>query len=173
MKSRILVTGSTGFVGRQVVNSLASAGAQLRLVLRDVNKFADQALLENVDIVTTPDLFAESVEWWRRKCADIDVLVHLAWHAEPGEYLNSEKNMDCLVGSLNMAKGSALAGVKRFVGIGTCFEYDLSFSVLAADTPIKPLSPYAAAKAALYLTLSQTPLPSRHLQHQEIPQWEH
>jgi dTDP-6-deoxy-L-talose 4-dehydrogenase (NAD+) len=80
--------------------------------------------------------------------------VHLAWYAEPGQYLESPKNMDCLIGSLNLAKGAAEAGIKRFVGIGTCFEYDLTTNVLSVDTPLKPITPYADAKAALYLSLS-------------------
>ena len=46
--------------------------------------------------------------------------------------------------------------MRRFVGIGTCFEYDLKGSApLAVDAPLKPLTPYAAAKAAAFLTLSQ------------------
>jgi dTDP-6-deoxy-L-talose 4-dehydrogenase (NAD+) len=46
--------------------------------------------------------------------------------------------------------------VRRFVGVGTCFEYDLANSVpLAVDAPLKPLTPYAAAKAAAFMTLSQ------------------
>ncbi len=53
-----------------------------------------------------------------------------------------------------MAKGLAKAGVRRFIGIGTCFEYDLTSGILTIDTPLKPLSPYADAKAALYLALS-------------------
>ena len=63
--------------------------------------------------------------------------------------------MDCLIGSLNLAKGAVIAGVKRYVGIGTCFEYDLSAGVLSTDTPLNPLTPYAGTKAALYMGLSQ------------------
>jgi len=61
--------------------------------------------------------------------------------------------MDCLVGSLNLARGVVQAGVKRLIGVGTCFEYDLSVGVLSVDTPLKPITPYAGAKAALYLGL--------------------
>ena len=53
-----------------------------------------------------------------------------------------------------MAKGALRGGVRRFVGIGTCFEYDLSHNVLSIDTPIKPTSIYADTKAALFFTLS-------------------
>ena len=58
-------------------------------------------------------------------------------------------------GTLNLAKGATAAGVGRFIGIGTCFEYDLTGGILSVDTPLRPISPYAATKAAAYLALSQ------------------
>ena len=155
-KKRILVTGAAGFVGRQVMKSLAQSDVLLRLIVPEGKQPEAQALVQAAEVVATPDLFAESVEWWQRQCADIDVVVHVAWYAEPGKYLDSPKNMDCLIGSLNLAKGAMLAGVKRFVGVGTCFEYDLTAGVLSVDTPIKPRTPYAAAKTALYLSLSES-----------------
>jgi dTDP-6-deoxy-L-talose 4-dehydrogenase (NAD+) len=73
---------------------------------------------------------------------------------EPGQYLQSEKNIDCLVGSLNLVKGAIQAGIKKFVGIGTCFEYDLSKKDLSVDTPLKPNSLYGITKAALFSNLA-------------------
>jgi len=155
MKPSILVTGALGFVGRQVVKSLAQSKVQLRLIVREGKVSDARALIKNAEIITTKDLFAESVEWWQNQCRDIDMDIHVAWYAEPWEYLYSPQNMDCLIGSLSLAKGAMLAGVKRFIGIGTCFEYDLTAGLLSVDTPIKPLTPYAASKAALYLSLSR------------------
>ena len=54
-----------------------------------------------------------------------------------------------------MAKGAARAKVRRFVGIGTCVEYDLAGGVLSIDTPLRPVTPYAGAKAAVFMALSQ------------------
>jgi dTDP-6-deoxy-L-talose 4-dehydrogenase (NAD+) len=68
-------------------------------------------------------------------------------------YLRSPRNLDCLAGTLAMAQGCARARISRFVGVGTCFEYDTSAGHLSVDTPLKPMSPYAAAKAATYLAL--------------------
>jgi nucleoside-diphosphate-sugar epimerase len=159
MKKRILVTGATGFVGRQVLGYLTAQDIQLTVIVRD----GKQSMLTNncaIDsIITTPDLFAETAEWWANILHGIDTVIHVAWYAEPGLYLQSSKNLDCLQGTLSMAKGAAQAGVRRFVGIGTCFEYDLSYGILSTKTPIKPLTPYAGAKAAAYMALSNA-LPS-------------
>jgi nucleoside-diphosphate-sugar epimerase len=153
MTRKVLVTGATGFVGRQVVRALSEKGMQLRLVVRAAKIARTDLSVNNYEIVTTEDLFAESSHWWAEQCEGVDTVVHLAWYAEPGKYLQSSKNMDCLVGSLNLARGAAQAGVKRLIGVGTCFEYDLSVGVLSVDTPLKPITLYAGAKAALYLAL--------------------
>ena len=94
---RVLLTGATGFVGRQVARVLAAQGVALRLVVRA----GSEARLEQTeDVLLTQDLFAESADWWAQACAGVDTVVHAAWYAEPGKYLQSEKNLDCLLGTL-------------------------------------------------------------------------
>ena len=150
-----LLTGASGFVGRQVLRALSEKGTRIRVLVREGKQGQLERLAGIESVVTTPDLFAESAVWWADVCKDIDTVIHVAWYAEPGKYLQSAKNLDCLMGTLQMAKGAAQAGVKRFVGIGTCFEYDLSGGLLSVDTPLLPLSPYAGAKAAAFMALSQ------------------
>lgn len=149
-----LLTGATGFVGRQVLRALTENGARVRVVIRE-GKQALFAAIEGIEsVVTTPDLFAESADWWATVCKGVDQVIHVAWYAEPGKYLESNKNLDCLIGTLQLAKGAAQAGVRRFVGIGTCFEYDLTGCLLSVDTPLRPLTSYAGAKAAAFMALS-------------------
>lgn len=153
MKKRVLLTGATGFVGRQILTGLLRADVNLRLVLRD----GSESFLPQIgvaEIVRTTDLFRESVEWWASVCQGVDIVIHAAWYAEPGVYMRSPKNLDCLVGTLQLAAGCAQAGVRRFVGIGSCAEYDLSMGHLSIDTPLAPTTPYAGAKAGAFLALS-------------------
>lgn len=154
MSSRVLLTGGTGFLGRQILAALSEAGVTVRAVLRTGTEERLPAQAKIEQLIPTPDLFAEPAEWWAETCRDIDVVIHAAWYAEPETYLRSPRNMDCLEGTLRLAKGAAQAGVGRFVGIGTCFEYDLSGGTLAIDTPLDPLTPYAGAKAACFQMLS-------------------
>ena len=155
MSRVVLLTGATGFVGRQVLRALRERGETVRAVIRS----GTQCRLENVDsiesIVDTQDLFAVDDQWWAVACRGVDTVIHVAWYVEPGQYLQSAKNLDCLAGTLQLAKGAAQAGVRRFIGIGTCFEYDLGGGVLSIDTPLQPLTPYAGAKAAAFMALSQ------------------
>ncbi len=155
MTGNVLLTGATGFVGRQVLRSLNECGAQVRAVVRE-GKQGQLANLKAIEwVIATPDLFAESADWWKVVCEGIDIVIHAAWYAEPGKYLQSAKNLDCLTGTLQLAKGAKLAGVRRFIGIGTCFEYDLTGGMLSVETPLRPLTPYAGAKAATFIALSQ------------------
>ena len=84
----------------------------------------------------------------------VDRIIHLAWYVEPGEYLNSLQNLECLTGSLNLALASIGSGVTKFVGIGTCFEYDLEGCIPRdLDAKLNPNTIYASAKASLYFLL--------------------
>lgn len=155
MSRTILLTGATGFVGRQVLRALDELGAHTRVIVRR----GKESILPKTPIIeaviSTDDLFAESSNWWSRACVGIDTVIHVAWYAESGEYLHSEKNLDCLIGTLQLARGAAQSGVRRVVGVGTCFEYDLTIGDLSVDTPLRPLTPYGGAKAAAFLALSR------------------
>ena len=152
----ILLTGATGFVGRQVLRALAEQNCRVRVVIRDgkQDKIEHSSAIET--IVTSPDIFAESAEWWAGICRGVDIAIHVAWYAEPGQYLHSPKNRDCLDGTLRFAQGAIQAKVRRFVGVGTCFEYDLSAGFLPVETKLLPSTPYAAAKAEVFKSLSQS-----------------
>jgi dTDP-6-deoxy-L-talose 4-dehydrogenase (NAD+) len=149
---RILLTGATGFVGYQVAQQLLEKGHDLTCVIRAGSQNRLDGL--PVETVTTKDLFSETPKWWQRTCAGMDTVIHLAWYAEPGNYLSSERNLDCLSGTLSLARGASQAGIRRLVGVGTCFEYDLREGHVSVDTPLAPKTIYAATKAAAGTTLS-------------------
>jgi dTDP-6-deoxy-L-talose 4-dehydrogenase (NAD+) len=153
MKKRILLTGATGFVGRQILSALLKDDMDVRLVVHAGSE-ARLPASKTADIVQTADLFNENADWWAATCEDVDTVIHAAWYAEPGVYMQSPKNLDCLAGTLQLAKGCVKAGVKRFVGIGSCSEYDMTAGHLSVDTPLRPSTPYAGAKVAAFLALS-------------------
>jgi dTDP-6-deoxy-L-talose 4-dehydrogenase (NAD+) len=155
MNKLVLLTGANGFVGKQIFMGLVDANVKVRLVLRNSQNLNTQLKFAE-KVIKTNDLFSENNEWWASTLEDVDIVVHAAWFVEPKTYLNSDENINCLIGSLEMAKGIVLSNVKRFVGIGTCFEYDLSSNKpLTIDHLTRPSSLYATTKNALYLSLSE------------------
>jgi dTDP-6-deoxy-L-talose 4-dehydrogenase (NAD+) len=154
MSTRILLTGATGFVGRQILSALVTMNVPVTLVVRGELKRVETRPVDRV--ILTDDAFAQSRSWWVEALQGVDTVIHAAWFAEPGQYLQSPINLDCLKGTITLAQACADARVRRFVGTGTCFEYDTDAGYLSVDTPLRPATPYAAAKAATYLALNQS-----------------
>ena len=153
---RILLTGATGFLGAQVLKALNNKDVSIKVITRGSwdNFFSKHKKIS--EIVHTKNFFTENSEWYRNICKDVDIIIHVAWYAEPGKYLESDLNLECLSGTLNFAQAAAELGVKKFVGIGTCFEYDLtSTNLLDTHSPLNPQFLYSTAKATTFLTLSK------------------
>jgi nucleoside-diphosphate-sugar epimerase len=151
---KILLTGATGFVGQHILNTIIKNNFQVIVVVRE-QKYEQVKLIPGIDeVIVTNDAFSESIEWWTKVCKEVDIIIHAAWYLEPGKYINSTLNLDCLTGTLNLAKAAVNAGVKKFVGLGTCFEYDLNAGLISTNTPLKPTNLYSSTKAATYFTLS-------------------
>jgi len=163
MKRRILITGASGFVGRQVINSLENENVDITIVIRGEknNIFINNKNIKK--IITTNNLFVESEKWWEDILTKIDTIIHLAWYVETKDYLQSIKNIECLQGTISIAKAAISTGVSRFIGIGTCFEYEFNNEIISTETNLKPNTPYAASKAATFLALSQL-LPSQSIE---------
>lgn len=155
VKSRVLVSGATGFVGRKIIDALIVQDVEIVIVVRASSLIQDSHINGLYDVIYSEDIFLESVRWWANVCKDVDIVVHAAWYAEPGKYLQSINNIDCLNGSLNLARGAAAAKVKRFIGLGTCFEYEMSDAPLTVNNNQYPLTLYASSKLSLYFLLNQ------------------
>ena len=152
---RIALTGATGFVGRQIHRALAEAGHRIVPVVRRGSGARLIVPADDDDLIETDDLFQQDAGWWAERLEDCDAVIHAAWYVEPGKYLDSPRNLDCVTGTLALAKGAADAGVGHFIGIGTCMEYRLPSDRLDIDAPLYPQTLYAACKLSVYHILIQ------------------
>ncbi len=153
--ANILLTGATGFVGRQILKQLEAQNHNIRIVVRpnwDKRIMIDPNFTH---VIETNDLFTQDKEWWVKNLDGIDTIVHAAWYAEPGVYLTSPKNSDCLKGTIELAKAAAAMNIRRFVGLGTCIEYEISENILSLQTPLAPTTPYSVAKVDAFNTLTK------------------
>ncbi len=153
--AKVLLTGATGFIGRQVLKILEAQGHEISIVVRP--NWQDRITIKagQTHVIETHDLFAEDSNWWSDALSDIQIVIHSAWYTEPGIYLTSPKNTACLNGTIKLAKAAKERGIKRFVGLGTCIEYEISEKTLTLETPLKPTTPYSDAKVKTYNALTK------------------
>lgn len=152
MKKKILITGASGFIGKNLVNEFIDKNYNVTVILRKKNKSLFKS--KKIKYIFSNNLFIEKKNWWKKKLKNIDVVIHLAWEAKPPKYQSSRKNFVCLNGSLNIALAALELKIKKFIGIGTCFEYDIQKNKkLSIKTSLNPKTIYASSKASLYLLL--------------------
>ena len=140
-----LVTGAAGFVGRHALGPLAAAGYDVHgVALARRDGLPSTATWHTVDLLE-PGAPARLVETVRPTH-----LLHLAWTTEPGAYWTSEANLRWVKASVELLEAFGRAGGRRFVGAGSCAEYDWTTGDLdegrAADFPA---TLYGRAKLAL------------------------
>jgi UDP-glucose 4-epimerase len=153
---RVLVTGGAGFVGSVVVEELLAQGAERVVVLDDLSKGHEAAVvaparLERGDIADT-ELVARLVRDER-----LDAVVHLAASSLVGESVENPGKYY----ANNVVKGLALldavvgAGVRRFVFSSTAAVYgEPAQSPITEDAATAPTNPYGETKLAFERALA-------------------
>jgi len=84
-----------------------------------------------------------------------EACIHMAWYVKPGNYLDSEENIQSLKSSLVLFQTLINAGCGHIIAAGTCFEYDTHFGYLHENTPTRPVNIYGAAKLSCCLVGDQ------------------
>lgn len=151
---KALVTGGTGFIGAHLLRVLLAEGCDVTVIVRPTSdRSRIVALLPSIRIVEADLADARAYEGALRELS-ADVCFHLAWFAEPGEYLTSPRNLDSLATSLVLARVLGAVRCPRLVAIGTCFEYDTAPGLLSEDSTLCPATLYAQTKDALRRVLT-------------------
>lgn len=140
---RVLVTGASGFIGRALVKALLARGAAVTGV--DLLPFPDAALQCRIGDLTAPGVVAALFE------EPLDAVFHLAARtsvvqsmADPqGVYRTNLELTQSLLESCRQA------GVGAFVLASTnAVAGDSSPEPIHERSPLRPLTPYGATKAA-------------------------
>jgi nucleoside-diphosphate-sugar epimerase len=139
MVERVLVTGAGGLVGSQVVAALARSGHDVHGCARTPHH-APHLTMHLCNL-----LDPEAVKLLLLEVRPT-ILVHCAWVTTHGDYWQSAENLDWVAASLSLVRLARTSGMRRFVGVGTCAEYD------AAGEEPKQESRSLVAPATLYGT---------------------
>jgi len=115
--SIILVTGSTGFIGRNLCNYLKGKGHYVRAAMRD-NSICPVGIDERCQVGDV-----NGATDWRQALNGVDAVVHLAGRAHvlkdsAANPIESFRKVNVL-GTEHLAKSCAEAGVRRFIFISS------------------------------------------------------
>jgi UDP-glucose 4-epimerase len=145
---RVLVTGGSGFIGRHVVSELSAAGSHVRVV--DRQPHPDPAVDVVVGDIAEPEVLAGAL------AGGFDAVVHLA---AVTQVLNSIKQPE-LAFRTNVEATALLLEEARRAGV-TALAFASTNAVIGPredtiteDTPLHPLTPYGATKAAGEMLMS-------------------
>lgn len=141
---RVLITGASGFVGKFAAAELASRGAEVITITRRPDLCPSQCTNIFCDIFDRQEL-ARLIRW-----AKPDILLHLAWNIGYPNFWTAHENLHWVSASLHLLECAQNFGIKKFVGVGTCFEYQWPDSTDCDEltTPLIPTSLYAISKDA-------------------------
>jgi nucleoside-diphosphate-sugar epimerase len=148
---KVFLTGASGFVGSHAARVLLSADCQVLALVRPTSSLSRlQDILPRLTLIrqdlNNVSFLRQALEEWRPEAC-----VHLAWYAEPGQYLHSPENIVSLMSSLSLLQELIRVGCARVVMTGTCAEYDADQEWFHEDSPTHPATVYAATKLAMYL----------------------
>ncbi len=145
MISRVLVTGSEGYIGSVMVPMLLAE--QFEVAGLDVGFYADGNLTG--DATRGYPVIAKDVRDVTAKDLDgFDAVIHLAALSnDPLGHLDEALTYDInFTGSVRIAKAARSAGVRRFIFASSCSLYGLSSKVLIESDAANPQTAYGRSK---------------------------
>jgi nucleoside-diphosphate-sugar epimerase len=150
---KVLVTGASGFVGRQCLAALIGRADEVHAVSFTQRISAPPELDVGWDRV---DLLDQDQVTNLLRQVKATELLHCAWYAVPGRYWQADENYRWVDASLHLFRTFADVGGRRAVGVGSCAEYDWSYGRCSEfSTPLSPKTTYGACKLQVEAFLSQ------------------
>jgi UDP-glucose 4-epimerase len=148
-RSRVLVTGGAGFIGRRVVRALLTEGHEVTVA--DLRAFPDTEVRSVTGDLCDPGVLERAVG------PETDVIIHLAAIT----YVLASVNDPVSTYRLNVDATARLLELARENEVGTfllastnAVTGNVGSSVISERTVLRPLTPYGATKAAAEMLLS-------------------
>ena len=147
-KSKVLITGATGFIGNYVVQELLNKGFEVIATSSNIEKAKSFPWFSSVTYIEfNIKKISDSINYFDffRKP---DIVIHLAWEGLPN-YKNDFHLIENLPRHFSFIENLLKNGLQDITITGTCFEYGMQEGCLTEETPAMPGNPYAIAKNEL------------------------
>lgn len=142
MDKKVLLTGVTGLIGKEIIEPLKNLGYKISALTIDENN------PDNGVNWIKCNLFDEESVKKAFETVKPTHLLNFAW-ATTGDYLSSDINLEFIKAGINLLKYFKQNGGKRAVYVGTCFEYKFKDEPLKEYDDVNPQTLYATSKNAL------------------------
>ena len=151
---KIFLTGGSGFIGSNFINHAISEGHQI-FALKKTNSSTKIKLMREPTWING-DLDTDVSEYLKES----DCLVHLAAHGVYKGGIDSDWSKAIkwnISSTLNLFENAYKCGVRKYLVIGSCFEFGKSgqrYKNIPVDAPLQPITAYASSKAAASIILN-------------------
>ena len=151
---KIALTGGTGFIGSHFLRQALATRHSVLAVRRNT------ASQPRIPLEQQPFWLDSQLDEVRAEdLKECDVMVHFAAHTGnvPYDTLSNCLHWN-LMAVLDLFEQARLAGIRRFIVAGSCFEYGRSgerFQEIPTNAPLEPTNSYATSKAAASIALQQ------------------
>lgn len=138
---RVLLTGASGFIGREIARELRARGHVAAGLVRrsaqcvDSHDFAADFLL--------PDTYREALAAFQP-----EALIHAGWFGVAPRERDLRTQLDNVPAVGELVAQAASAGARIVLGLGTQAEYGLTTGIVMEDAPTRPVTLYGTAKLA-------------------------
>lgn len=142
----VLVTGGAGFIGSHIVRGLLERGDRVRVL--DNFSTGKRGSLDGLDVeIVEADL--RDASRLTEACRGVETVFHQAAFVSVPQSM--QEPLDCfdvnVTGTASLLEAARKHGVKRVVFASSAAVYgDSDAYPLSEETPLRPLSPYAASK---------------------------
>lgn len=144
----VLVSGATGFIGRNLVDALVRRGARVHALVRDLTRA--RSLLPDRRIHLIPGDVRDPRSW--HDAIEADTIFHLAGHAhamsDVGNESSSLHQRTTVEGTRHLLYAAGQAGARRFIFASSVKAMSESTGSVCLDesVPANPGSVYGSAK---------------------------
>ena len=149
---KFLITGSSGYLGKNFLESLSIDKNSYIFLVRSKNKVPKTVKFKNIFFVDCNLLNYKKMEK-KFQNFKIDVIINFAWIGATNKFKNSKLQKENLLILKNLIKLSYLLKIKKFIGFGSQAEYGLKNCQINEKMSCRPLTTYGKIKLKSYKLL--------------------